>query len=252
MTGSLYLDLLKRTLCGMTWEDPSIETAWHPESEYDVDKRVQGLDWPLHAHTMIGLARLDHLQQCAETVLADEVPGDFIETGVWRGGACILMRAILKACGVIDRAVWVADSFQGFPAHAFIVEGYSHDQDHLAVTLEQVRHNFDLYGLLDDQVRFLPGWFADTLPAAPIGQVAILRLDGDLYPSTMDALDCLYPKLAPGGFVIIDDWILPYCRKAAEDYRGKHGITEPVMPVPGSKRGGFDDISVFWRKRAAR
>ena len=249
MTADLYLDLLKRTLSGAVYEDPHILTDWDQDPAYDLNKRVNGLDWPQHAPTMIGLSRLDHLQQCAETVLAEGVPGDFIETGVWRGGACILMRGILKACGVIDRAVWVADSFQGLPEHAFTVEGYGHDQAHLAVTLEQVRHNFDLYGLLDDQVRFLPGWFADTLPAADIGQVAILRLDGDLYPSTMDALDCLYPKLSPGGFVIVDDWILPYCRKAVEDYRDKHGITAPIVPVPGSKRGELHDIAVFWRKR---
>ena len=249
MTADLYLDLLKRTLCGMTWEDPHILTDWDQDPEYSLEKRANGLDWPQHAHTMIGLARMDHLWELAEIVLADDIPGDFIETGVWRGGACIFMRGILKANGVTDRSVWVADSFQGFPEEAFTVEGYGHDQAHLAVTLEQVRHNFDLYGLLDDQVRFLPGWFADTLPAADIGQVAILRLDGDLYPSTMDALDCLYPKLAPGGFIIIDDWILPYCRKAVEDYRDRHGISEPVMPVPGSKRGELHDIAVFWRKR---
>ena len=248
MSDGLYLDLLKRVLCGMTWEDPHILTDWDQDPEYSLDKRVNGLDWPQHAHTMIGLARLDHLQQCAETVLADDVPGDFIETGAWRGGACILMRAILKARGVTDRAVWVADSFQGFPEEAFTVEGYGHDQAHLAVTLAQVMNNFDLYGLLDDQVRFLPGWFGDTLPAAPIGQLAILRLDGDLYSSTTDALTHLYPKLAPGGFCIIDDWLQKPCRKAVEDYRTTHDITAPVVPVPGSKRAGFDDIAMFWRK----
>ena len=248
MTASLYLDLLKRALCGMTWEDPSIETAWHPDSEYDIDKRVQGLDWPQHAHTMIGLSRMDHLQQCAETVLADDVPGDWIETGVWRGGATILMRGILKACGVTDRSVWVADSFQGFPEEAFTVEGYGHDQAHLAVTLGQVMHNFDLYGLLDDQVRFLPGWFGDTLASAPVERLSILRLDGDLHSSTTAGLTYLYPKLSPGGFVIVDDWILPHCRRAVEDYRAAHGITAPITPVPGSKRSELHDIAVFWRK----
>jgi hypothetical protein len=249
MMASLYLDLLKRTLCGAVYEDPHILTDWDQDPEYSLDKRVNGLDWPQHAPTMIGLARLDHLQQCVETVLADNVPGDLLEAGVWRGGACILMRAILQACGVIDRHVWVADSFQGFPEDAFTVEGYGHDQAHLAVTLGQVMHNFDLYGLLDDQVRFLPGWFGDTLASAPVGQLAVLRLDGDLHSSTTDALTYLYPKLSPGGFVIVDDWILPNCRKAVEEYRDRHGITEPVTPVPGSKRSELHDIAVFWRKR---
>lgn len=248
MSAALYLDLLKRTLCGMTWEDPHILTDWDQDPAYDENKRVHGLDWPQHAHTMIGLSRLDHLQHCAETVLADGIPGDLIETGTWRGGACILMRGVLKAHGVSDRTVWAADSFQGFPEEAARAEGYGHDQAHLAVTLEQVQRNFALYGLLDDQVRFLPGWFADTLPSAPVEQLAVLRLDGDLYPSTMDALTHLYPKLAPGGFVIIDDWLQRGAREATQDYRAAHGIDTPVTPVPGSKRAGWDDIAVFWRK----
>ncbi len=76
----------------------------------DLQWRMEGRDWPLLGHTMIGIKRLDNLQFCVERVLADDVPGDLIETGVWRGGATIFMRAILKAHGVTDRRVWVADS----------------------------------------------------------------------------------------------------------------------------------------------
>jgi hypothetical protein len=108
--------------------------------------------------------------------------------------------------------------------------------------LAHVRRNFTRYDLLDDQVKFLPGWFRDTLPKAPIKQLAVLRLDGDLYESTMDALVPLYPKLTPGGFVIIDDYNLSMCEKAVHDYRKKMGINEEIIPI--------DDAGVYWRKTA--
>lgn len=243
----LYLDLLKRTLTGMVYEDPPIPAGVGERSPYyDADTRINGTDWPSRAPTMVGLARLDHLQWCVEQVLDDGIPGDLLEAGVWRGGACILMRGVLKARGVASRTVWVADSFKGLPAGA-AREGFGGDeQDELIVPLEEVRHNFSLYGLLDEQVRFLPGWFCDTLPAAPVTQLAVLRMDGDLHASTTDTLAHLYPKLSPGGFAIIDDWRLP-ARRAAEEYRAAHGITEPVHPIENSVYAG-EAVSVFWRK----
>lgn len=195
---------------------------------------------------MIGLKRLDQLQHAVETVLADRIPGDLIETGVWRGGACIFMRAILAAYGETSRTVWLADSFQGLPppdAGAFPADDgvdWSH-VDELAIPLEQVQANFRRYGLLDEHVRFLAGWFRDTLPTAPVEQLAILRLDGDLYESTMIALDSLYPKLSPGGFVIVDDYAVPPCRQAVDDFRRSHGISEPL--------GQVDWTGAHWRKR---
>src|SRR6267142_589868 len=82
---------------------------------FDEEKRNLGLDWPIAAETMIGMQRLTSLQRCVETVLAEDVPGDLIECGVWRGGACILMRAVLAAYGDETRCVWLADSFAGLP-----------------------------------------------------------------------------------------------------------------------------------------
>ena len=95
-----------------------------------------------------------------------------------------------------------------------------------------MRGNFERYGLLDDRVHFLEGWFKDTLPNAPIEQLAILRVDGDMYESTMDALRPLYPKLSVGGYLIIDDYgAIPACKAAVEDYRSEHGITEPIVEI---------------------
>src|SRR5262249_48778679 len=139
------------------------------------------------------------------------VPGDFIETGVWRGGACIFARAVLRAYGDPERKVWVADSFEGLPkpdAAKYPADRGSrlYRQAHLAVSLEEVTANFARYNMLDDRVVFLRGWFRDTLPTAPIEKLAVLRLDGDLYESTMEALSHLYDRVSVGGYVIVDDY----------------------------------------------
>jgi hypothetical protein len=262
-----YLDLLKKTLTMALWEarDGSQEfrrrtglrarikkllKARAGSSPPDVEAaRLEGRDWPKLAHSMVGMKRLDSLQLCVESALRDRVPGDLIETGVWRGGASILMRGILQAYGVRDRRVWVADSFAGlpppdatkYPADAGDVH---HENRLLAVSLEEVRENFRKYGLLDDQVRFLKGWLKDTLPGAPIERLAVARLDGDMYESTIDALRALYPKLSPGGFLIVDDYgAIPACRRAVADFREEHRITEPVQTI--------DWTGVWWRRGPA-
>ena len=215
----------------------------------DYAARYEGRDWPASAETMIGMKRLDNLQTCIERVLQDEIPGDLIETGVWRGGATIFMRGVLAAHNVRDRVVFVADSFEGLPPpdarRAPADAGDIHwTFANLAVSLDEVRRNFERYGLLDDRVSFLKGWFRDTLPTAPIQRLAILRLDGDMYESTMDALDALYPKLSPGGYAIVDDYgAVEGCRRAVHDYRERHGIDEPIETI--------DWTGVFWRKNPA-
>jgi O-methyltransferase len=213
-------------------------------------KRDLGLDWPAEAETMIGMERLTSLQHCVETVLAEDISGDLVECGVWRGGASILMRAVLAAYGDKTRCVWLADSFAGLPRPDTV--NFKADKELrlrfvdrfapvLAVSEAQVRANFERYGLLDDQARFLPGWFKDTLHDAPIDRIAVLRLDGDLYESTIQALDALYPRLSPGGFCIIDDYHpLKACRQAVTEYRAKHGVSAEIVDIDGN--------GVLWRK----
>lgn len=208
--------------------------------------RDEGRDWPSSAETMVGLQRLSNLRDCVARVLDDGVPGDLLEAGTWRGGSAILMRAVLSAFGDTDRTVWVADSFQGVPPPD--PTRYPADSgdtywtwEELAVPVEQVKANFTKYGLLDDRVRFLEGWFKDTLPGAPIDRLAVLRVDGDLYESTMDTLRPLYPKVSDGGFVIVDDYgCVPACKLAVDEFREEHGITEPLEEI--------DWTGVFWRK----
>jgi GT2 family glycosyltransferase len=209
---------------------------------------TEGREWPPgDALTMIGRKRLDNLEQLTCTVLEEGVTGDLIETGVWRGGATILMRAILQAYDVSDRRVFVADSFCGIPP--INLEKYPADRAHEGMdkleiltnnSLESVRENFRRMHLLDEQVVFVEGWFKDSLPQIATERLALLRLDGDLYESTMDALTHLYPKLSQGGFVIVDDMCLEGCVQAVEDYRQAHHITDPMTTI--------DWTGIYWQK----
>jgi O-methyltransferase len=262
---TMYLDLIRRYLTRYGEDELApVRAADHPLIRrtldvlatrgfklvrvlpFDERKRNLGLDCPAAAETMIGMQRLTSLQRCVETVLAEDVPGDLVECGVWRGGACILMRAVLAAYGDQKRCVWVADSFAGVPKPD--KENYAADEnlrldliaDVLGVSEDAVKANFKRYGLLDGRVRFLAGWFKDTLQGSPIDSIALLRLDGDLYESTIQALDALYPRLSIGGFCVIDDYhAIGACRQAVTDYRKANEISAEVIEIDGT--------GVFWR-----
>jgi Macrocin-O-methyltransferase (TylF) len=239
-----YLELLESALVGLLYEDAPLSGGG---TAFDPDVRAIGHDWPSRAHTMIGTARMRNLRMLAESLIEDKIAGDFLEAGVWRGGACIYMRGILAAHNVTDRRVLVADSFAGLPPpEPDIYPSDAGDPHHtikeLAVSLEEVKRNFARYGLLDQQVVFLPGWFKDTLAEAPTKHLALLRLDGDMYASTMQALEALYVRLSPGGYVVIDDYILPACRQAVMDFRKSHEVVDQIEEIDGA--------AVFWRKRA--
>jgi O-methyltransferase len=274
----LYLDLLKRCLTRTLHPDPyqqidPLHGTWKRllyvahlplkralaavgvELVRHVDPtatRSDGRDHPAQAETMIGLKRLDNLDECISDVIKRRVSGDLLEAGVWRGGAAIFMRAALRAYGGEDRLVWAADSFRGLPPPD--LERYPSDRGgdvffrnpHLAISLEEVKGNFRRYGLLDERVRFLPGWFRDTLPAAPIERLAVLRLDGDLYESTIAALEALYDKVSPGGYVIVDDYfaVPTGAGKATDDFRRARGIKDQLVRI--------DRDGVFWKRRPRR
>jgi hypothetical protein len=269
-----YLDLLKKVLTASVYD----ESAWHrlePDKAkgrsplkrirwvamnrlirvlrrrsilmvtpraFDAARRTAGRDWPLFGYTMVGHRRLDNVQQCVEDVLRDRVPGDFIETGAWRGGVAIFMRALLKVHGVTDRKVWVADSFDGLPAPTDAQDGWDLSQiEYLKVSLERVRSNFEKFDLLDEQVEFLKGWFRDTLPSAPVESLAIFRLDGDLYSSTMDALTSLYDKVSRGGYIIVDDYYSwPSCRRAVTQFLAERSLAPEIKAI--------DEDGAYWRR----
>jgi O-methyltransferase len=254
----LYIALLQRALMHTLYRplDVGTRSLRVQQTLTEEEARHHGRDWPIYAQTMLGARRLDNVRRCVETVLRRRVPGDLIEAGVWRGGATILMRGILAAYGdPPDRHVYVADSFCGlpagdpsrYPADAPFANAPSPrpgglDPSLLAVPRAEVARNFELYGLLDDRVRFLEGWFTDTLPTVRDRSWAVIRLDGDLYESTIDGLTNLYPGLSVGGFCIVDDYLsIRACRRAVDDYRAEHGITEPIRRV--------DWTAVYWRRQ---
>ena len=273
--GLRYLELLKRSLLGQIYIDNELRIRYlkrcvdagerydpivlrdiqrhFPDDSFAVSYAVE-LGAPLDGnldnlgfeHTMIGRKRLDNIQECVGRIMEEEVPGDLIECGVWRGGAAVFMRGLLEAWGVHDRKVWVADSFQGLPPPsaapdlALGLDFSANKFPALAVDLDTVIGTFGAYDLLDDQVKFLKGWFKDTLAGAAIERLALLRLDGDLYESTRDALQALYDKLVPGGYVIVDDFFLESCQKAVHEFRAARAIETPMVTI--------DWTGVYWRK----
>src|SRR5450432_2395516 len=165
-----YLDLMKKCLTNTAYEGEEL-VAVRPQgrikariaraleaagftlarrSSTAVGMRAKGLDRNPRADTMIGLARLANIQQCVESALADAIPGDLIEAGVWRGGAAAFMRAILKAHGARYRTVWVADSFEGLPPPDEARYPQDRGDEHhlrgwLAVSMEEVKETFRKY-----------------------------------------------------------------------------------------------------------
>lgn len=261
-----YLNLLESALTGVLTRDPP-QDPWFGQlvdegerkfavlpGKFDPLVRECGKDWPATALTMIGTLRMRNFRFAIETVLERNVPGDIIETGVWRGGACIYARGVLAAGGVTDRSIYAADSFCGLPPpdanpNSPDKGDWHHVAEPLKVSRAEVQENFARFGLLDAQVKFVEGWFKDTLPSLP-GPFSVIRLDGDMYDSTRVALESLYPKLSIGGYCIIDDYgAVKGCKIAVDEFRAKmppahqSSICNRVLPPRA-----IDGVGVYWRK----
>lgn len=244
---SRYLDLMEKTLSNEIYGESHVEmklNAFLQRLRHPILTKRGALTWPGKAHTMIGAARLRNVRTLTEQTIRDGIPGDYIETGVWRGGACIMMKAVLTAYGVSDRRIFCADSFLGLPPpdpkYPADKRDRLHKFDELAIAVETVKANFAAYDLLDDRVMFVKGFFKDTLPKLD-ATFSLIRLDGDMYESTMDALTNLYDRLSPGGFAIIDDYgALKACRTAVHDFLDARGLKVDIHPI--------DVSGVWWRK----
>jgi O-methyltransferase len=193
------------------------------------------INWGNDRLSMVPWNALEHLQKCIEDTVKNNIDGDYLETGAWRGGSCIIAKSVYDYLDS-KKKVYAADSFEGLPPPN--VEKYPDDEhdthyldDNMKASLETVKSNFQKFGLLDDRVIFLKGWFKDTMPTAPINALSILRLDGDMYESTIDVLKYIYHKLSIGGYCIIDDYQHPACRAAIQDFRRKNNITENIIKV---------------------
>lgn len=227
-------------------EEGQIQFMWTiPNADGKGQRTVNLRDYVEVAHSMIGRKRLRNIVDCLDVIRRENIVGDWIETGVWRGGAVVLMRGYAEIYQM-ERTVWAADSFEGLPKpSAAQDEGYDFSAEVvpiLAISEEEVRNLFKKYNLYDpDKVVFLKGWFKDTLGDAAIDEIGLLRIDGDLYESTMDSLRALYDRVVPGGFLIVDDYgDFEPCRSAVDEFRTERGITAPLQKI--------DWTGVYWRK----
>ena len=237
-----YIDLLKRSITNHNYlgGDTPFE-KFRCVTHYDVDQGQWKIDPLARPLTLLSKRQLDLIEQCILVVDEEGVPGDFIEAGVWRGGAIIFMRALLDAHQIMGRRVFAADSFAGIPKSArALYEPVDEWPDRWVASLEEVKENIGRLGLLDERIVFVPGFFADSLKTLTGETFALIRLDSDSYESVETSLVQLYPLVSLGGIVIIDDWHLPSCKAAVLDYRARCGIAGPIHEHDGN---------AYWVKR---
>lgn len=187
-----------------------------------------------HRLTLLDWNSLENIHEVIKKTVENNIDGHFVETGVWKGGACILAKSIYNELDP-SRKVYCADSFEGLPKPSSEFPQDSGDTHYLdpmlSVSLEEVKSNFEKFNLLDEKVIFIKGWFKDTMPNFPDDKISILRLDGDMYESTIQVLNALYDKLSIGGYCIIDDYHHKGCELAIRDFRDKKNITSPIIKV---------------------
>ena len=231
-----YIDLIKRTVTNFIYLGGDGKFGRFSCTEhYDLKQSEWTIDPIARPLTLLSRAQLDLIEQSVLSVEANAVPGDFIEAGIWRGGAIILMRALIDAYGIGTRRIFAADSFAGIPLNT----RFRHDpvdswKDRWIAPLDEVRQAIARFGLLDDRIEFVSGYFDDSLPTLADQNFALIRLDSDSYDSVMTSLDHLYPRLSAGGIVIVDDWHLFGCRVAVETYRKQQGIVAPIVEQGGN------------------
>jgi O-methyltransferase len=171
--------------------------------------------------TMTSVERMYALWQSVGHVVRGGVAGDLVECGVWRGGSSMLAALTLAQAGDPDRTMWLYDTFEGMSepderdvavTGARMVDewaghrGRSDDPVFAFGALDEVRRNMLATGHRPERVRFVRGKVEDTIPGEAPDRIALLRLDTDWYASTRHELEHLYPRLAPGGVLIVDDY----------------------------------------------
>jgi hypothetical protein len=210
-----------------------------------IPERIEGFDQPKDAFTMIGKKRLDNLHKMLEHVRVNNIDGDLIETGVWKGGATIFMK-IYSDLYQMNKKVFVCDSFEGLPKPSGKFRSDDGDVHYtytnLAISLDIVKKNFELFHCLDENVIFIKGFFGQTLPNNNlIEKLSLLRMDGDMYESTHDVFYSLYDKVQKNGPIIIDDYCLNGCRDCVHDFRNVKNITEEMVTI--------DRCGIYWIKK---
>lgn len=211
-----------------------------------------------NAFAMTGRRRLENIRSLVGSILLDDVPGHIIETGCWKGGAMFYAGSVLQACGELGkRRIYLADSFSGIPAPvegqvARYTDAKAHTKDlgfdnSPELTVERLQRLL----LPREHFRLVVGFFNESLPSLmkeePRTVFSMLRLDGDTYFSTYEALETLYDRISIGGFVIVDDFMdWASCREAIFDFRTKRNIVDPIMYIYHTSNEVVRGI--WWRK----
>jgi hypothetical protein len=189
--------------------------------------------------TMTSPERVFALRHSVLYLLQRGIPGDFVECGVWRGGSMMAVARTMRDFGVTDRNLYLFDTFEGMSAPTQDDVNFNGESasDLLAQSpremnptaafsaLDEVKSNLKLTGYPPERLFFIEGKVEETIPAQAPAQVALLRLDTDWYGSTYHELLHLYPRLSPGGILIIDDYgHWEGARKAVDTYFAEHSL----------------------------
>jgi hypothetical protein len=182
---NMYLETIKSYVTAVVFNDA--EKTVQPGKQISLgplnkEYRKNGNDWTYLGDTMTGWARIDNVRDLLHDVFKNNVIGDYIETGVWRGGSSIFARAVITSAGETDRVSYVCDSFAGLPPGDRALDKADADWDnwpYLEIPVEVVVDNFQKYGLLDSNVVFAKGFFNETmLPLSKeIKHLSVMRLD---------------------------------------------------------------------------
>lgn len=243
-----YLEVLRMHVSALIYGNsekqvvPSKQPNLHP---LDLGSREKGNDWTYLGYTMTGIARLINLHDLLQDAFQNKVKGDYMETGVWHGGSSIFARGVMRVYNESHRRSFVCDSFMGLPPGDRNLDQGDLNWDnwpYLAVSSESVALHFRESGMTDSNVIFVKGFFSDTMKALSpkVQSLAVMRLDGDMYESTVDVLYHFYDKLSVGGYVIVDDWFGFPAKTACEDFFKVHGMNVTIVPI--------DNLPVYWQK----
>lgn len=241
-----YFHALKVSLDGQLLRTPSLfpgvgQAEALKKVEFNASLRENGLDWPLYGLTMVGYKRLTNLENLLRETSLNRIKGDFVECGVWRGGSSVFAKAVWDAYNEHSRRIHLVDSFNGLPKATQGNDDNSWNRmTYLKVKEDDIRQSFAELRLLDDRVEFVKGYFRYSLPVlrkemqSGGRKIAILRMDGDMYESTMDILYNLYDLVSIGGCIIIDDFSIPVCRKAMDEFMRRHAMNPVYTSIDGS------------------
>lgn len=206
----------------------------------DIDAQARDIIAAVRPYTMTSPERLFASIEAARYAVAAGIPGDIVECGVWRGGSMMAAALALKTRGDTSRELYLFDTFEGMSAPTdkdVAIDGKTaselletprstaSDSPWCYAGLDDVRANLLSTGYPAERIHFVQGKVEDTLPARAPQSIAVLRLDTDWYESTRHELEHLYPRLSPGGVLIIDDYgHWEGCRKAVDEYFAQKGI----------------------------